>query len=150
MKKFSTLITILLTTILFSSCGLFYMNEPAPPLYLPERTEIIEILLYDNTEDDRHFRGDSDAILTSNEQIDFVLNILANTTPTKKESVNDSPYVDEFLLIHINTNSSSYHFSYLYKRERYFGLITQWYIEQPYRGIYEISEEEAQSLLNLL
>ena len=140
MKRFFAFTTMLLISILFGSCGLFYRNDPAPPPYLPNRTEItsVRVSSYPNM-----------TLLSSSEEIDFVLAILFNATPTKIESVNDTPNAEDLYGIQILAGESSTLF-YLYKRERYLGLVTQWYIEQPYRGIYEISEEDANSLLNLL
>ena len=133
--------TILLTAIFFSSCGLFYTDEPASP-YLPDRTEVTDVRIYP------YPNGNDDTLLASNEEIDFVIAILSNATPIR-ESVNDSPNADDLYCIQILAGESSTRF-YLYKRERWLGLVTQWYIEQPYRGIYEISEEEANSLLKFL
>jgi|LSQX01.3.fsa_nt_gb hypothetical protein len=70
---------------------------------------------------------------TDNETIVTIASFFKNAKPTRKVSVNESPYVKEYYIVNIITEDSSrFYSSYIYQEN------SKWYIEQPYWGIYEI------------
>ena len=136
--KTKKLLAILLTlaVCLFSSCRLFYADEPAPNLKIPNREEITGV--YDVV---------TSSLREDEESIEKAIAFLLSAVPTRYESVNDAPYADSYYALSLETTEGSEFFGYFYEEKRVFGLISKWYLEMPYSGIYEVSEDCALALL---
>ena len=132
------LLVVVLTLIvcLFSSCRLFYADEPAPALKIPSKAEIIGVYDVSTSE-----------IRADEESIENALAFLLSAIPTRYESVNDNPYSDCYYALSLETTKGSEFFGYFYEEKQFFGLVSKWYLEMPYYGIYEVSEECALALL---
>ena len=132
------LLVVVLTLIvcLFSSCRLFYADEPAPVLQIPSKEEITGVCVKTSLE-----------VRTDEESIENAIAFLQSAVPTRYESVNDTPYADCYYGLSLETTEGSEFFGYFYEEKRVFGLISKWYLEMPYSGIYEVSEECALALL---
>lgn len=137
MKK----ITIFLLTVLFllslSSCYLFY-SDSTPP-YLDFKDSTVKIEISDKSGVSR--------TLTDSAEIEEILSVLKKAEPTRRESVNDTPAKDEYWVIRVIFAEST-DTLYLYKSNRFFGIVSSWYVERPYSGIYEIREQDAKSILD--
>ena len=135
-SKIAVLLLALLTISLFSSCRIFYTDEPAPALNIPSKEEITGVCIQSTLEP-----------LEDEDSIDKAIAFLSSATPTRFESVNDSPYADCYYALYLETAEGSEFFGYFYEEKRVFGLISKWYLEMPYSGIYEVSTECALALL---
>ena len=137
MKKLCVLAMASLLT--FSSCALLNTEEAPAPI-LPETALGVSVCL--------GFDATNHTAIMDNGKIEQVISIIETATPTKRQSVNDTPYADEVYCVRF-IGEEEYIPTYLYQDERLFGLISHWYLEQPYHGIYEITKESAEILLNL-
>ncbi len=140
MKAFLTTVSLIFCAIFFSSC-VFYESEPAPKL---QKTQ-------DWVWGARYYANTKDAVFyvdTEEEAIAFH-QLLETAIPTRTASVNDSPTnVDEYFTLEIIKSGTHYNY-YLYKRTRFFSLITQWYLEIPYYGVYKTPTESAQEIVRI-
>ena len=136
MKKLCVLAMASLLT--FSSCALLN-TEDAPAPILPETP--LGVSVCSNVE------TNPKEILDA-EKTEQVISIIESATPTKRQSNNDTPYADEVYVIQFITQEESLP-TYLYQKKSFFGLISHWYLEQPYHGVYEISQADAEILLNM-
>ena len=83
----------------------------------------------------------SNEAVTEANQIETVMTALSAAEPTRLESVNDQPTnVDAYGTISINTVGES---TVVY----YYDKDSKHYIEQPYRGIYEMEDYLEETLL---
>lgn len=72
--------------------------------------------------------------------IEEIYNVFSDKT-TRTESINDSPYNPDILyIVKFNTFNGDSKSAYIYKKEN------RYYIEQPYNGIYRITEKEYNSI----
>ena len=136
MKKLCILAMASLLT--FSSCAMLDFEEAPAPI-LPETPLGVSVCLNVETNPKQ---------ILDAEKTEQVISIIESATPTKRQSNNDTPYADEVYCVRF-IGEEEYIPTYLYQDERFFGLISHWYLEQPYHGIYEISEDDAETLLNL-
>ena len=136
LKKTRKLLGMLLSVAvcLFSSCGLFYKDEPAPILQIPSKEEITGV-----------FVSSLDA-KQDEESIEKAIAFLSSTVPTRYESVNDRPYAEPCYTFWIETAEEITCMGYFYEEKDFFGIKSKWYFEIPYYGIYEVSEECALAL----
>lgn len=112
-------------------------NLKNDPILTPKNNEVTSISIEQINE------GESLGIIetTDKDQIETILKALQNTTKTMRESVNDLPNRDDYFQININGSNSKR--LYLYSdREQYF-------IEDPYVGIYKISREASVSIAKI-
>lgn len=121
-RKINLIILISMVLVfIFSGCG---HERTAPPIVLPdiEKIENIEITKTDG------------AIVSfdDKEQIEQFMSVLTQATPTSLQSVQDYPQVDKCGEIDISNNDGITTVYYYEKRNKH-------YLEQPYRGIYEIT-----------
>ena len=137
MKKLCILAMASLLT--FSSCAMLDFEEAPAPL-VPETALAVSI--------HPHLDACNPNAIFDEEKIAQVISIIESATPTKRQSNNDTPYADEVYVIQFITQEESL-LTYLYQKESLFGLISHWYLEQPYHGIYEIAKENAEILLNM-
>lgn len=134
MKKFKPLLFAVVGLLIFTACGLW---TEAPEPYIPQG--IIGV-----TKSNMEYSE----MIVDETQIDEVLSIITNAKPTKRQSNNDTPYVETFYTVRLICEEDGAVF-YLYEDTSFFGLFSAWYLEQPYHGVYEISQEDAQILLNM-
>ena len=136
MKKLCVLAMASLLT--FSSCALLNTEEAPAPI-LPETPLGVSVCSKVETNPKQ---------ILDAEKTEQVISIIESATPTKRQSNNDTPYADEVYVIQFITQEESLP-TYLYQKESLFGLISHWYLEQPYHGVYEISQADAEILLNM-
>ena len=120
MKKSVVGIIFIITCCLsLSAC-----KKKAEPIALPLASEVtsVEVGL-----------GDEDIIHTDKEWIASFMQKVGDGTPTSKESLQDVPSVSKYTKVDIlyNDNVSSI---FIYEED------STWYVEQPYKGIYEVDE----------
>ena len=132
------LLVVVLTLIvcLFSSCRLFYADEPAPVLQIPSKEEITGVCVKTSLE-----------VRTDEESIENAIAFLQSTVPTRYESVNDTPYAEPCYFFCLETTEGRMFRGFFYEEKSFLGLVSKWYFEMPYSGIYEVSEERALALL---
>ena len=127
MKK-TIVVTILFAIALLSGCG-----EMAEPIDIPSKDAVtsIEVMTSDGA-------GDN---ITETAQIEMIMNDLNAAEPTRLQSVNDQPTnVDVYGTVSIKTAGEVVVLYYYDKDGKH-------YIEQPYRGIYELEESIEDRLL---
>ena len=79
---------------------------------------------------------DNEKEFKDEETIEEIYEVFANKK-TSIESVNDIPVNPDILyFVKLKNNSGNYKSAYIYKKDN------QYYIEQPYNGIYQLTEDE--------
>ena len=79
---------------------------------------------------------DNEKEFKDEETIEEIYEVFANKK-TSIESVNDIPVNPDILyFVKLKNNSGNYKSAYIYKKDN------QYYIEQPYNGIYQVTEDE--------
>jgi predicted small lipoprotein YifL len=117
---------ICILTVL-AGCG-----KKAEPIDLPSNEAVtsIEVITIDGAKTD----------ITETTQIETVMTALSAVKPTRVQSVNDQPAnVDAYGTISINTAGEA---TVVY----YYDKDSKHYIEQPYRGIYELEDNLEETL----
>lgn len=117
MKKIVYIFIITIMVCSIAGCT----QKTVVPINLPEKSVIqsIDIIIGDETEN----HSDS-------EWINQCISSITDAQATSKESIQELPQVDEFIQININTdNAISTIYVYMEKGN--------YYIEQPYQGIYK-------------
>lgn len=71
---------------------------------------------------------------------EFVLKLIGDGRSTKQESVNDSPGVKKYTKVELNFKEEGSSVVYFYEEKG------EYYLEQPYNGVYKISQDEYKSL----
>lgn len=125
MKKFLVLLSMICLFTL-PGCG-----KQAAPIVLPEPENITEIRIKD---------GESIRTISDSEQIGQIISGLANAKPTNRQSIQDAPQ---------NKNAIQIEFQFKADAPFQAGLSTvfvyeehgKYYVEQPYQGIYSISQD---------
>lgn len=83
-------------------------------------------------------------VIADKDQMKEIYNTFYNKT-TKLDSIYDTPAnPDELYLVTFKDNASNSTSAYIYKRKN------NYYIEQPYNGIYEIKEDEYNKIKNII
>lgn len=125
MSKRKTIITNVLLVIVILSVW-FILPRKAAPIDIPPIDDTISIEVI-------KIGGGKADILDMN-QIETVMNHLISAEPTRTRAVNDQPTnVEAFGTININTGDVVWVLYYYEKNGKH-------YIEQPYRGVYELKE----------
>ena len=127
MKK-TIVVTILFAIALLSGCG-----KMAEPIDIPSKDAVtsIEVMTSDGA-------GEN---ITETAQIEMIMNDLNAAEPTRLQSVKDQPTnVDVYGTVSINKAGDVVVLYYYDKDGKH-------YIEQPYRGIYELEESIEDRLL---
>ena len=117
MKKFILLILSLACIVALSACG-----RKARPIVLPEASDITSI---DITV------GNDCVNYTDGIQISEIISGLSGSEPTNRESIQDTPHVQNYMKIDFQFETGT---STLFVYEEN----AKYYVEQPYQGIYEI------------
>ena len=125
-KKYLGIALVLITVLSLTACG---SNKK---INLPKAEEVKEIEMMKNTLEDRLNIESQDEISR------IIADIEENTNDTGRESVNDQPTnIDDYLIIkfHHKNAEGSPSIAYVYKDKN------SRYVEQPYSGIWKLSEE---------
>ena len=128
MNRKVLIITMICILTVLAGCG-----KKAEPIDLPsnEAATSIEVITTDGAKVD----------ITEASQIEIVITALSAAEPTRVQSVNDQPAsVDAYGTISIKTAGES---TVIY----YYDKDSKHYIEQPYRGIYEMEDYLEETLL---
>ena len=131
------MLTILIAIIfhILSSYGIVIIDV-AEPIEIPKLGEIESVRV-----------GDSTA-RTDDEIKQTAIEFLQSAVPTMRQSVNDTPNAEDYsFFMLISTANECISRGYFYEIEYLFGLVSRWYYEIPYYGIYEVSESHVETLL---
>ena len=129
MKKYLGIALVLMTILSLTACA---SNSSNKKTVLPKAEEIKEIEIMKNTSEE------SLKIENQDEIAGIIAEIKENTNDTGRESVNDQPTnIDDYLIIkfHHKNAEGSPSIAYVYKDKN------SRYVEQPYSGIWKLSEE---------
>ena len=126
--KRTIVVTILFAIALLSGCV-----KMAEPIDIPSKDAVTSIEVMTS--------GGAGENITETAQIEMIMNDLDAAVPTRLQSVNDQPTnVDVYGTVSINT-AGDVVVLYCYDKDG------KHYIEQPYRGIYELEESIEDRLL---
>lgn len=136
MKKEMIIFIIVLFLCIGAVVGIYYYNKLNNRIYsleLPIAEEISNITLEKNTKY---------IDVNNSQEIKNIVEILEKTKrTTKKESIQDMPVnVENEIKINFKIINNETKTIFVYKKKN------KYYIEQPYNGIYEISEDEYNSI----
>ena len=133
-KNIVILIVFILVILIFTLCFAI-INKPKYNLKLPEISDVSSIFVILN---------DNEVKLEKEEDITGIITtLMSNGRTTKIESIQDFPVnVSNVITIKIYHKSSGSSTLFVYERKG------NYYLEQPYNGIYEISSDEYNSILN--
>lgn len=120
MKKFFSVIICVVCILTLFAC-----SKKANPIVLPQSSDVVSV---DVTV------GENTVNCSDKTWIDEVISSLSDSKPTNRESVQDSPHVNDYMRIEINSQTEKTTF-FVYKDKGKF------YVEQPYNGICIIDEE---------
>ena len=133
-KNIVILIAFILVILIFTLCFAI-INKPKYNLKLPEIRDVSSISV---TLNDNEVKLDKEEDTTS-----IITTLMSNGRTTKIESIQDFPVnVSNVITIKIYHKSSGNSTLFVYERKE------NYYLEQPYNGIYEISSDEYNSILN--
>lgn len=133
-KNIVILIVFILVILIFTLCFAI-INKPKYNLKLPEISDVSSIFV---TLNDNEVKLDKEEDITS-----IITTLMSNGRTTKIESIQDFPVnVSNVITIKIYHKSSGSSTLFVYERKG------NYYLEQPYNGIYEISSDEYNSILN--
>lgn len=133
-KNIVILIVFILVILIFTLCFAI-INKPKYNLKLPEISDVSSIFVFLN---DNEVKLDKEEEITS-----IITTLMSNGRTTKIESIQDFPVnVSNVITIKIYHKSSGSSTLFVYERKG------NYYLEQPYNGIYEISSDEYNSILN--
>lgn len=133
-KNIVILIAFILVILIFTLCFAI-INKPKYNLKLPEISDVSSIFVILN---DNEVKLDKEEEITS-----IITTLMSNGRTTKIESIQDFPVnVSNVITIKIYHKSSGSSTLFVYERKG------NYYLEQPYNGIYEISSDEYNSILN--
>lgn len=120
MKKFFSVIICVVCILTLFAC-----SKKANPIVLPQSSDVVSV---DVTV------GENTVNCSDKTWIDEVISSLSDSKPTNRESVQDSPHVNDYMRIEINSQTEKTTV-FVYKDKGKF------YVEQPYNGICIIDEE---------
>lgn len=133
-KNIVILIVFILVILIFT-LWFAIINKPKYNLKLPEISDVSSIFV---TLNDNEVKLDKEEEITS-----IITTLMSNGRTTKIESIQDFPVnVSNVITIKIYHKSSGSSTLFVYERKG------NYYLEQPYNGIYEISSDEYNSILN--
>lgn len=133
-KNIVILIAFILVILIFTLCFAI-INKPKYNLKLPEINDVSSIFV---TLNDNEVKLDKEEEITS-----IITTLMSNGRTTKIESIQEFPVnVSNVITIKIYHKSSGSSTLFVYERKG------NYYLEQPYNGIYEISSDEYNSILN--
>ena len=132
-QKSIRIIAIIIFLTVIAMVFFLLMNKETYSLNLPKTEEVTRIMISTDTVKKE---------VTSIEEIKDIIYVLeGNERTTKKESINDSPVNAETpIKIEFHFQQSGGSILYIYTQRN------QYYLEQPYNGIYPISGDEYNSI----
>ena len=125
MKKFKTILLIILVLGMTTACG-----KKGEPIILPDTADITSIEIQS---------GDISMISIDQAFVDEFMPLLQNMEITNKRSTRDAPAVDDYILINLNCDDQTTTIFYYEKNNVA-------YVEQPYQGIYKPTPELVESI----
>lgn len=133
-KTFNVLIVLLLLSLSLSGCDIVQIT-------LPNEDDLERIVLLEPTEENNTY-----ITITDNEEVRNIIdNIKSNSKHTSKQSVSDTPTnVDYYIKLEFSNSKDENIVAYVYRTE------DRYYIEQPYIGIWEITQESYDNIYTLL
>lgn len=132
-RKFFIILIIILLMLMILGIFYYFMNSRTYNLKLPQLEKLESISLEQDT---------NKKVINDNEKMKDIINILNERERTsKEESIQDSP-VNTSNKVKIDFNFKETGASTLFVYERN----NEYYIEQPYNGIYRISMDEYNSI----
>lgn len=127
MKKRILAVSLIIGLLLTGTCLNYFKNKPKFTLHLPEINALSSVFIKETK-------------ITDRKQIEELVSILNEGRTTKEESIQDSPVnTDELIQLTFQFENGSSDL-YVYQRNHKF------YIEQPYNGVYEITENEYEKI----
>ncbi len=132
-KKRNEIISIVVVLLVCIVLYVFFMNRNIYTLNIPKMEDLSSISL--------ESRKATKEITDTKAMEDMISLLNGSGRMSKEESVNDAP-IDVKKSIKVELNAKKEGSSVIYVYERKGG----YYLEQPYNGIYEISEDEYNSL----
>ena len=126
MKKFKTILLIILVLGMTTACG-----KKGEPIILPDTADITSIEIQS---------GDISMISIDQAFVDEFMPLLQNMEITNKRSTRDAPAVDDYILINLNCDDQTTTIFYYEKNNVA-------YVEQPYQGIYKPTGREHNRIL---
>ena len=88
-----------------------------------------------------HKKGD-EITLTDKNAIESIKELTLSGKLTSRDSINESPSIDNYIRLAINTAQGT-SYCYLYEKKN------KYYLEQPYMGIWEVSEEAFHEIIEI-
>ena len=122
MKKVLTIMLLLFCMAGFTACG-----QPAPPISLPDADSVLSVQLMQDQQEKTH----ADPLWIQN-----LLSQLSGAKPTRRESVQDFPNAEHPIRIDFSLADGMIRTVFAYEQDG------RYYLEQPYQGIYQISEQQ--------
>ncbi len=135
MKKKLLIAGIVLIVSVVIAGAYFVFNNIFPkanPIDCPAVESIISVSVACN----------DDAVVLSDADFETLLLNISNASPTRRQSLNDSPAVRPYYIITMETPARVYHY-FIYKEN------SQVYVEMPYEGIYRSDNEMFDFVLKL-
>lgn len=135
-KKRNEIISIVVVLLVCIVLYVFFMNKNIYTLNIPKVEDLSSISLES---------GKATKKITDAKTMEDMISLLnGNGRMTKEESVNDAPAdVKKSIKVELNAKEDGSSVIYVYERKGVY------YLEQPYNGIYEISEDEYNGLENI-
>lgn len=130
MKRIIILFPVCLILLFVFGCT---AAKKADPPVLPESSEVRSI---------RIEKGGESTVHTDEEYIYEFVALLTGLEAANKESIQDYPYVDEYITIHLNSSDEADTTLFFYEENG------RKYLEQPYQGIY-LSVPALENLITL-
>lgn len=122
MKK---VLTIML--LLFCMAGVTACGQTAPPISLPDADAVLSVQLMQDQQEETH---------TDPLWIQDLLSQLSGAKPTRRESVQNFPNAEHPIQITFTHSGGGSSIVFAYEQDG------RYYLEQPYQGIYQISEQQ--------
>lgn len=133
-KRMIALIFAMVFLVIVCTAGFLYMQKRTYTFTAPAAEDLKSVSLHD---------GDRTEEITDVTQLQDLLNaVIKDGRTTKKESMQDSPINKEKVIrLVFNYKANTTSVTYIYQDNN------QFYLEQPYNGIYRISANEYDAIL---
>lgn len=122
MKKVLTITLLLFCMAGFPACG-----RQALPISLPNADTVLSVQVTQDQQNETH---------TDPHGIQALLSQLSGAQPTRRESVQDFPQAEHPIRIDFSLADGTTSTIFAYERDG------RYYLEQPYQGIYQITEQQ--------
>lgn len=136
-KKAGTLVVILMLLVslvtiktMLSMSAKYYSD----PISYPDLDNVISMHVTDNHEK---------TVEIAEERFEDLLGYIGNAAPTRRESVNDHPMVDDYYTLNISAVDGEYRY-FVYEDDGHV------YVEMSYVGVYEVDREVVELVESLL